>query len=161
MKINNLIIVLGIVLLLGFAVLFYSRPYYKSIEVYDDYETFEDARAGAEQQLRDLFAENIPVGIIARRGTGSNDWWGNDFGRFGVFVYDFLPFEDLKVGMLVGYTKLYEKDGLIREAVIIHRVVMVTEEGVITRGDANNKVDEVVTPLNYEFRVISLHKPKD
>lgn len=64
-----------------------------------------------------------------------------------------VDYEDVEIGDIVVYTRA--SDG----KQIIHRVVEITEDGMITKGDANNAPDGVsVTPDNLYARYIA-HVP--
>ena len=70
------------------------------------------------------------------------------------FINVKTPYEDLKTGDIVVYER--SSDGLR----IIHRVIAVTDEGLVTKGDANSIADGLsVTPENY-FGKYLFHIPQ-
>lgn len=154
---KNLLILFLIVLIGSVVVFFYTRPYYKAVTVYDDYATYDEAYNAAITYAREI--NGVPIG---RRGTGSNDWAGSNMGKTGIFVGDLYPYEKLEVGMLIGWTLEEKRDGITIQSTIIHRIALIDKEGVHTRGDANSTMDKIiVTPDNYQFRVVALFKPTD
>ena len=57
----------------------------------------------------------------------------------------------LKVGDVITY---YSKESFYKNTPITHRIVSITDENIVTKGDANNTMDEPITKDNIIGKVV-------
>ena len=89
------------------------------------------------------------------RSTGSSMNPTMSSGSSFSFTYK-TPFEELKVGDIIGFKDLHNINGTFVEGRTMHRIISINEDGsLITKGDGNNYIDPYkVYPKQYISRVI-------